>query len=407
LNGQPKGQSAPSSAPKQAKVPRSMKSVGRSGLLVALATLGLLLSLEGLARLLAWQAPQPQAVHTGFGYSLSGLGDLTPNLDSIETLYPLRPYRLRTNAEGLRNVDPIDFSAETVRLLAVGDSFMYGYYVHNEETTPARLEEVLNQQWGTRYQVLNAAVPGYTAADVLDYLRDKGLRTQPQAVVMSFYTNDFFDYLPQMREFFTRRTLLQASALSATQTQGFGGWLSQSSALYNALLGLSGQVAQARIQQEVNRVTPQVTGLEDTYRDLTFLQADAEQYAPYYDAYSRDLRAIAEMLRQESIPLLLVAYPDLAQLPPDNGMGDAPQRFLASLTAELGVDYLDLLPIYRQGGDVQSLYLMYYRDQVVDYGKPDFATMAYWGDGHPSMAGHLLAARAIAQHLSEANFIPR
>jgi lysophospholipase L1-like esterase len=384
-----------------------MQSFWRSTALVALATLGFLLSLEALARLLAWQAPQAEVVRGGFGYGLAGLGDLTPDLDSIETLYPLRPYRLRTNAEGLRNVDPVDFSEETVRVLAIGDSFMYGYYVHNEEATPARLEETLNQQWGTRYQVLNAGVPGYTAADMLDYLRDKGLRTRPSVVVMGFYTNDFFDYLPQMREFFTRRTLLQASALPAAQTQGLGGWLSRHSALYSAMLSLSDQLAQARIQQEVNRVTPQVTGLEDTYRALTFLQADDPQYAPYYDAYARDLRAIAQLLRQEGIGLLLVAWPDLAQVPPDNGMGDAPQRFLARLTAELGVEYLDLLPVYRQAGDVQSLYLMYYRDKVIDYGKPDFATMAYWGDGHPSMYGHLVAARAIAQRLSEGDFIPR
>ncbi|MCS6837091.1 MAG: SGNH/GDSL hydrolase family protein [Anaerolineae bacterium] len=384
-----------------------MQSYCRSTALVILVTLGFLVGLEALARLLNWRSPQAEAVRDGFGYGLGGLGDLTPNLDSIETLYPLRPYRLRTNDAGLRNVDPIDFSEETVRVLAIGDSFMYGYYVHNEEATPSRLEEVLNQRWETRYQVLNAGVPGYTAADMLDYLRDKGLRTKPRVVVMGFYTNDFFDYLPPMREFFTRRTLLQASVLPAAQTQGLGGWLSRHSALYNSLLSLSGQLAQARIQQEVNRVTPQVVGLEDTYRALTFLQADDPQYVPYYDAYARDLRAIAELLRQEGIALLLVAWPDLAQLPPDNGMGDAPQRFLARLTTELGVAYLDLLPIYRQVGDVQSLYLMYYRDKLIDYGKPDFATMAFWGDGHPSMYGHLMAARAIAQRLSDADLIPR
>lgn len=384
-----------------------MQSFWRSTTLVVLATLGFLLSLEALARLLSWQAPQAEVVKGSFGYGLEGLGDLAPNLDSVETLYPLRPYRLRTNDVGLRNVDPIDFSQETVRVLAIGDSFMYGYYVHNEETTPSRLEEVLNQQWGTRYQVLNAAIPGYTAADMLDYLHDKGLRTKPRVVVMGFYTNDFFDYLPQMREFFTRRTLLQASALPAAQTQGLGSWLSRHSALYASVLSLGGQLAQTRIQQEVNRVTPQVIGLEETYRALTFLQAEDPQFAPYYEAYARDLRAIAELLRQEDIPLLLVAWPDLLQLPPDNGMGDAPQRFLAQLTAELGVEYLDLLPIYRLAGDVQSLYLMYHHDKLIDHGKPDFATMAFWGDGHPSMYGHLVAARAIAQRLSDANLIPR
>lgn len=379
----------------------------RSSFILLLVTLLMLMGFEGVARVLGWRAPSLPSLPTGFGYSATGLGDLTPNLDSIETLLPMRPYRLVTNGLGLRNLQDPDPDPSVVRLLAVGDSFMYGYYVHNEETTPARLEETLNQRWGTRYQVFNAGVPGYTAADVLSYLQDKGLQLQPSAVVMSFYSNDVFDYLPEMRQFFARQTLLARPVPALPAQSGLGAWLRGNSALYNGLLDLRGRLDEAQLQAQLANITPQVSGLEETYRQMMFLDVDNPQYADAYSAYARDLDAIADLLRAQGIPLLLVAYPDLMQVPEDNGIGTAPQDFLARLTDELGIAYLDLLPVYRAAGDVQSLYLMYYRDKTIDYGKPDFATMAYYGDGHPSMYGHLVAARAIADTLAELSFIPR
>lgn len=366
--------------------------------LINAAVLALLvLALEAGARLVLWRSPQPTFEQGAFGYNRGGYGDLLPNLNSLETIYALRPYRLVTNSAGLRNTEELNDDPAVTRILAIGDSFTYGFYVHNEEAYPARLEEVLEQTRPGRYQVLNAGVPGYTLADELAYLKEKGLALEPDLVVLGFYTNDIFDYLPVMRQYFAREALLQAAALAPTEGP-FARSLRQHSALYNGLLLLRGQLSAAQIAQQVSQVTPTVPGLEQAYHDITFLKPQAAENLEYWQAYARDLRDMAALLAERNVPLVLVAFPDLNQFPPEGGMPTEPQAFLRSLTAELGIAYLDLLPIFREAGDIQSLYLMYHdRDKPVNASAPDAAVQPYTGDGHLSMYGHLVTARAVAQ----------
>jgi hypothetical protein len=103
----------------------------------------------------------------------------------------------------------------------------------------------------------------------------------------------------------------------------------------------------------------------------------------------------------------MVAFPDLAQMPVPGGLPDVPQQMLARVTADIGMPYLDLLPVFRDAGDIQSLYLMYYKDDAqFDPYAPDAAVMTYTGDGHPSPNGYLVTARAVAALLIARKLVP-
>ncbi|MEZ4670571.1 MAG: SGNH/GDSL hydrolase family protein [Anaerolineae bacterium] len=365
-----------------------------------------MLTLEVIARASFWRTEYvPSALPTGFGYSASGLGDLTPNLDSVEEILHNRPYHLQTNSVGLRNIAELDTDPSTFRILALGDSFTYGYYVHNEETWPARLEELLNQHLQTRIQVLNAGVPGYTIVDQLEYLLDKGLKTEPNLVVIGFYTNDIFDFYPQIRQYFARSVLLKQDTPSVTApVNPLITFLRQNSAIYRVLSRLR---ADAQVQAEVNRITPTIPGLDQLYRDMVFYNPDKPEYVEEWSEYDEHFREVVSHLSGRGIPVVLMAFPDLAQLPVDSGLPDRPQRFLAQLTADTGTPYLDLLPVYREQGEIQSLYLMYYNSNTqVDPTAPDAFVRSMWGDGHPSPYGHLVAARALANLLMERSLVP-
>jgi hypothetical protein len=62
--------------------------------------------------------------------------------------------------------------------------------------------------------------------------------------------------------------------------------------------------------------------------------------------------------------------------------------------------FLDLLPVFRAAGDIESLYLMHYNSHAeVAPGAPDAPVMIYTGDGHLSPYGHLVTARAVGAML--------
>jgi lysophospholipase L1-like esterase len=374
----------------------------RTVLIMAFVTLFLFLLLEFGARLVLWRAEEVEVVRGGFGFSTTGSGDLLPNLNSIETVYALRPYRLVTNSVGLRNTEELNNDEDVTRILAIGDSFTYGFYVHNEEAYPARLEEVLEQSNTGRYQVLNAGVPGYTLQDELAYLNEKGLALNPDVVILGVYTNDIFDYMPQMRQYFARQTMMATASGTALSVQSpLSVWLRQNSALYNGLLSLRGQLSAAQIAQTVANVTPTIEGLEVAYHNITFLAPDTPDNQVHWQAYEADFRALVATLNERNIPLIVVLFPDLNQFP-ENGMPIRPQAFFAQLTQELNVPFVDMLPLFREQGTIQSLYLMYYDvNKPVNTNAPDAAVQAFTGDGHLSMYGHWLTAQALRERVRE------
>lgn len=360
----------------------------------------ILLLAEVLARVVLWHSPD-RPTEAEFGYSPTGYGDLAPNLNRVERLYPIRPYLLQTNSAGLRNDAEIDDDA--IRILAIGDSFTYGMYVHNHETFPARLEERL-RELGENVQVLNAGVPGYTISDSLDYLREKGLALEPDVVILGEYTNDVFDFYPPMREVMARSVLLQTAAhpVEISPAEKF---LKENVALYTALQRLRAQYGQAQIEAQVNRVTPTVPGLQQVYQDITFLRP--QDYPDEWAAYERALREMIALLRERGIPLVITLFPDVAQLPAGSTLPDVPQQALARIAEDTGTPFIDMLPVFREVGDVQSLYLMYYNPNAqIDPNAPDAAIMRYSGDGHPTPYAYLLTGRLLADLLLTQNLLP-
>lgn len=95
----------------------------------------------------------------------------------------------RINSEGLRGAEVRNDGA--ARILAIGDSCTWGWGASDAGTYPAVLQDLLDQRFGTgRYQVLNAAMPGYTSYQGLVYLRERGLQLKPSIVIAGYGFND-------------------------------------------------------------------------------------------------------------------------------------------------------------------------------------------------------------------------
>lgn len=100
--------------------------------------------------------------------------------------------RFRTNSHGLRDQEiPLEKPTGTRRILALGDSTVFGFGVSFEKSFPERLETMLNERGGaTRFDVINAGVPGYSIYQSLTYLRTEGLRFDPDMILLETNFND-------------------------------------------------------------------------------------------------------------------------------------------------------------------------------------------------------------------------
>jgi lysophospholipase L1-like esterase len=245
---------------------------------------------------------------------------LAPNLDVATTGNP-RIFDLRTNSRGLRGpeLSPRK-SADTVRVLAVGDSCTFGSGAGQADTYPAQLQRVLAAALpDLRFEVVNAGVPGFTSYQALRYLELEGFALEPDVVVFSSAVNDASPATAGAKRRFGRGRLLTdreyRQALRAPQL-GIARLLQRAGFL-------PGGVAAGSAPDGLKRRVP---------------LAEYEEHLRRFAALS---------LAREIVPVV-VAWPLLEQLEPTppTEVGEAVQRYqqaAARAAAEADAGFVDLL----------------------------------------------------------------
>lgn len=95
------------------------------------------------------------------------------------------------NSQGLRDdVHPLARRDGIRRILLLGDSFMFGTGVAQNETLAARLEQMI-----AGVEVINAGVPGYDLGMEYLYYRHEGVRFRPDLILIAFFVNDISPYV--------------------------------------------------------------------------------------------------------------------------------------------------------------------------------------------------------------------
>ncbi len=338
------------------------------------------------ARAITWSAPfSSDSVGDRMGterysFNFDGPGDLMPGQDGHWMIWWRRPYHVETKSQGFRSAEEPDPAAR--RIVAIGDSITFGPYVASEDTWPAWTQSELRRLPDARpVQVFNGGVSGYTMADELAWLRDKGVALKPDLLVLCAFENDINDY---------RRVLGgRATRVSGTQADGTStGWMArlrvglwQNSALYNVassirrklLLQASGaDIRRGEGQQALQRPEPNA------------------EFAIFSASYARDFRQFARVASEAGIPLAVVSIPSF-----DTIVAAAPATvapLVAKLTEELGIPFLDLAATFGEIPDpAQSLYLLQWNE----------ARKSHEGNGHLSRFGNLVAGRAVARWIAD------
>ncbi len=117
--------------------------------------------------------------------------------DDPHLLFELRPGTFvraevdyRVNALGLRGPETtVEKPSGQRRVVVLGDSIAFGYWVAEEDGFAHQLETLLSAG-GSATEVLDFGVPGYNLDQEIETLRVKALAFHPDAVVVAFCLND-------------------------------------------------------------------------------------------------------------------------------------------------------------------------------------------------------------------------
>lgn len=100
----------------------------------------------------------------------------------------------KTNSLGLRNKEIQKEKPEGVkRILAIGDSFVFGSGLFEEDLVTVRIENSLNNINAQSIEVINGGISGFNTTDELEQLKRLAPIVEPDLVIVFFFTNDILE----------------------------------------------------------------------------------------------------------------------------------------------------------------------------------------------------------------------
>jgi hypothetical protein len=352
---------------------RKSRRTGVRVLIAVLATVVLLVTLEGLASLalvgkefLAAQAPVYSRPHTTYDTLLGWVN--RPNASNPNEYGP--GIGITTNAFGLRGSRTPDVRDTTkTRIACSGDSFTLGYGVSNEHTWCALLESEL-----PGIETLNMGQAAYGADQAYLWYRRDGDRVRHQVHIFAMISielerattsSNAGRYKPML--------VLDGTHLRTTNVPV----PAQSKTALNRAYGLRA-LDELRLTQTLRKFS----AFDGTKRETDAV----EQRWPVFEAMFDDLLAFD---RQRKVDLVLAYLPVRADASP--GPSDARRAKLAAYARARGVPFLDFTPELRamSADSLDRLYITRVAPNVAP-GIP----------GHYSNLGNAWAAKLFASRLA-------
>ena len=191
---------------------------------------------------------------------------------------------VHTNAQGFRGVRPTPVAAEpsTVRLFAVGGSTTFDSFVsHDSAAWPAVLERELQRLApGTRLEIVNAGVPGFTVTQDLIRLQTELLAFQPDAILFLQGHNDLFGLLAPIPAMPTSDRPGAVEPFSALTL-----WLETHSLLYSKMIGYLDVVRFQRSGTPASTSAPVEDGTARNARAMTRFSEHVRSYLAVTSAH--------------------------------------------------------------------------------------------------------------------------
>ncbi len=270
----------------------------------------------------------------------------------------------KINSKGLRGRE-LDYKKPhgIHRILALGDSYTFGWMLPLRDSYPSILEKILNQKSSLDYEVINAGVYGYNTEQEYEFLKREGIKYNPDLVIVGFTINDLE---PQ-------NTIPRSPHL---EMHGIRLWLPE------------------LIKYRINILLLEKFGIDEffvlkrrEYREHHWDGVTKEEFNWKKENCFTALRNIKNLLGKKKIPFLLVIFPSLEQQSDkvkgyDNGyVYKVINDTIKDFCEKEGIAVLDIYPFF-EGKQIKDI------RKDLDY-----------DSGHYERNGNLIAAKAIAEYI--------
>lgn len=253
---------------------------------------------------------------------------------------------VRTNSDGLRDVEHPTAHADRYRIVFLGDSLTFGWGVSEPETFTTRLETALNKRYPT--EIINFGTGNYNTEQEVNLFLEKGLKYHPDKVVVFYFINDA-EPTPRKAHFAflyeSRLVTLAWSRLHALESH----------------LG----------------------GRQNNYR--TYYADLYHPDAPGWQRTRAALQRLRDVCAEHGIELQVVVLPELHEL--QHYPFEKEHAAVVSFLQSIGVSVLDLTPMFKNETDPMRLWVA-----------PD--------DAHPNAIAHDLIAQYALNFLAQRKTSP-
>jgi hypothetical protein len=255
----------------------------------------------------------------------------------------------------------------TYRILNIGDSVVFGWEVRQKETYGQQLASLLNEQDDDlRYEVINAGVPGWNLETARNFLLQEGLSYQPDLVLLEVtVVNDIYGRSP-----------------GNTGRLGLFDWLRDNTYTWPFI------TTQARFLLARNKGPEAIPVLNPPKKASAYYPLDEDHQR--WDLLWQQILEMQKAAQDQGVDFLLLIFPTALQFNSAEHP-DVPQRVFTARAREAGIEFVDLLPIYKQECE-----------QAAPSSCEGFENMLsadIWM--HPTVLGHTLAAEKIAKLLDK------
>jgi hypothetical protein len=222
---------------------------------------------------------------------------------------------VRTNADGFRDDEYPVAKGDKHRIIFLGDSLTLAWGVEKRDSFEQHLEDRLNEVRPT--EIINLGVGNYNTTQEVNLLIDKGLKYQPDQVVLFYFINDA-EPVPRKSRF---------PGLGYSRTVSF---------FWSRLKALSARFSES-------------TGFKEFYSAL--YREDSPGWQGTQDAF----RSLHDLSATHGFALSVVLLPELHELADYAFAKEHAQ--VTDFLSEIGIPALDLAERFRGESNPQSLWV--------------------------------------------------
>lgn len=292
-----------------------------------------------------------------------------PGVKGLFSTYPDR-----VNALGMRGPEiPSSKPTGQTRILVVGDSIVVGFLMPRGDTPVDHLNDIARKRHpNADLLFMNGGCAGYTTWQEFDFIRNEGMKTRPDLLILVFCFNDMAELVghPEgavygMADVNPVPKINYPSGLVRAATTIFDDWR-------------MARIRDAHLWVRTNPFADPDSGLRR--KEDLYVQPPKPAVARAWARACRDLDAVNEFCRERKLPWVLVAFPTRQLLDGEvDPNGFAPLKDWAT---RAGVTYCDLAPDFARALN----------------GRPGETLMM--DDLHPNRDGSLLSAERLLEFLS-------